>query len=539
MKPEGVGQASWEAALSAFEQAIGSERVFTSDEDIALYRDAYSPMWGEADERLISAAVAPTSTEEVQAIVRTANQFGIPIYPISTGKNLGYGGSAPNLSGSVVVDLKDMRSIIEVDDERHFAIVEPGVSYFDLFDYIQERDLKCWIDCPDPGWGSLVGNALEHGVGHTWYTYRDHFASHCGMEVVLPNGDIVRTGMGALPGSKTWSDFRYGFGPDMDGIFGQGNFGIVTKMGFHLMPQPDAFISKKVRVPRRRDIIPLVKITNEFEYGGILGMPIYESPLTQLQAAGDEELGALMDSPEVWHNDSLDLLAASRELPFWECTLQFYGPREGIYANFDFVKDRILAEIPDAEFVDLEELQFPLSQEEQASVRHKVAVGIPNLNIFSVSARSRTNPNPGDGHLLFSPVIPRTGTDLLEAQQIFGEALRGSPLASLYTPFTPPFTWLHRCFALACGFPISRSDPSINAASRDAMETVIRIGAENGYGEYRTPPLFQDLVSSTYSYNNHALRRLTETVKDAVDPNGIIAAGRNGIWPKHLRERRQ
>lgn len=61
---------------------------------------------------------------------------------------------------------------------------------------------------------------------------------HCGMEVVLPTGEVTRTGMGALPGNNTWQAFQYGYGPYPDGIFTQSNLGIVTKMGFWLMPDP-------------------------------------------------------------------------------------------------------------------------------------------------------------------------------------------------------------------------------------------------------------------------------------------------------------
>ena len=50
------------------------------------------------------------------------------------------------------------------------------------------------------------------------------------------------------------------------------------------------------------------------------------------------------------------------------------------------------------------------------------------------------------------------------------------------------------------------------------------------------PAVFQDTISDTYSYNDHALRKLRERIKDAIDPNGIIGAGRYGVWPKHLRE---
>lgn len=66
---------------------------------------------------------------------------------------------------------------------NHYAIVEPGVSYFDLYQYIREKGLKVWLDVPDPGWGSVLGNPLEHGVGHTTSRFRKHFDAHCGMEV--------------------------------------------------------------------------------------------------------------------------------------------------------------------------------------------------------------------------------------------------------------------------------------------------------------------------------------------------------------------
>lgn len=533
--PPGVNAKDWAAALNEFRAAVGAQWVFTSDEDVALYRDAYSPIWGEQEERLVSAAVAPTEVEEVQAIVRTANAYRIPLYPISTGKNLGYGGSAPNLSGSVVVDLKRMNRVIEVDDSRHHAIVEPGVSYFDLFEYIQARKLRTWIDCPDPGWGSLVGNALDHGVGHTLATYRDHFHAHSGMEVVLPNGELIRTGMGAMPKSDTWADFRHSFGPEIDGLFGQGNFGIVTKMGFHLMPEPEAVLSRRVHVPRRQDMIPLVEIVNELEYLGIIGMPVFDSPLVAVSRGGDKTLSALLAGSGAWTSDSVEQYAAGRKLAYWTCDLQFYGPEAGIQANWDYSKRRITQAIPEASFEDLDTLRFPLTAQQREAVKHKVLSGIPNLNVFSLGARSALNPNPFDGHLLFSPIVPRTGAALLKAQKVFSDALQGTPLTGIYQPFTPPFTWVARAFALAAGFPISRTDPEVNKHSREAVRALINIGAANGYGEYRSPPFFQDLVQSTYAYNNNIQRRTIETLKDALDPNGIIAAGRYGIWPKHLR----
>ena len=124
------------------------------------------------------------------------------MYPESTGKDLGYGGSAPAYSGSVVLDLKRINRILEVNEDNAYALVEPGVSYFDLYRYIQEKGIKLWVDVPDPGWGSPIGNSLDRGGGYLTALYRNHFDSHCGMEVVLANGEILRTGMGAMPGRE-------------------------------------------------------------------------------------------------------------------------------------------------------------------------------------------------------------------------------------------------------------------------------------------------------------------------------------------------
>src|SRR6202050_2493002 len=193
--PPGVASADFSAALEQFEAAVGKPWVFTSDEDVDLYRASYSPFWHEQEEPVPSAAVAPDGVEQVQAVVRIANKYRIPLWTISTGKNLGYGGSAPLLGGSVVLDLKRMNRVLEVNDKNHYALVEPGVSYFDLYKYIQEKGLKVWIDPPDPGWGSLIGNALERGGGRT--PMRDHFDAARGVEVVLADGGLLRPGTGA------------------------------------------------------------------------------------------------------------------------------------------------------------------------------------------------------------------------------------------------------------------------------------------------------------------------------------------------------
>ena len=198
--PPGVGRRDFSAALRAFASAVGTEWVFSDAEDVSSTATPI-PRFGTRTKSVSHRRPSRRhSLEQVQEVVRIANRYRIPLYAISTGKNLAYGGSAPVLSGSVVLDLKRMNRVLEVNEQNAYALVEPGVSYFDLYRHIQDRGFKLMLDVPTPGWGSLVGNALDHGVGMT--PLRDHFGAQCGMEVVLADGSVLRTGMGATSGRE-------------------------------------------------------------------------------------------------------------------------------------------------------------------------------------------------------------------------------------------------------------------------------------------------------------------------------------------------
>ena len=87
-----------------------------------------------------------------------------------------------------------------------------------------------------------------------------HFGMSCGLEVVLGDGRILRTADGALPGAKTWNVTKYGYGPYLDGLFLQSNFGIVTRLGVWLMPRPPAIRSFFFLFPDDEDFGDIIEL---------------------------------------------------------------------------------------------------------------------------------------------------------------------------------------------------------------------------------------------------------------------------------------
>ena len=87
--------------------------------------------------------------------------------------------------------------------------------------------------------------------------------------------------------------------------------------------------------------------------------------------------------------------------------------------------------------------------------------------------------------------------------------------------------------------PWTEADPVAIRAAYDVAKRLVRDAAKLGYGEYRAHLDFMDLAQEQYSFGEHAYRRFCERIKDALDPNGILPRGKQGIWPRSMRGDRQ
>lgn len=218
-----------EEAFRKIEKIVGKNRVSLSPE--ILY--VYSYDMTENEPSMPDMVVLPETTEEVSEIVKTAYEFEIPIVPFSTGNNVG-GLTIPE-KGGIIVDLKRMKKI-EVNAEDKYVIVEPGVSFGELKAYLDENHPDLIYSYPlAPPYTSVLANALLDGLNNLSTRYGAMAEWIQGLEAVLGDGTIVRTGACAV--SHSW--FGKAPLPDLSGLFisWEGTTGIVTKGALSLIPK--------------------------------------------------------------------------------------------------------------------------------------------------------------------------------------------------------------------------------------------------------------------------------------------------------------
>ncbi len=220
-------------AVEAWVQLLGPQRAQFDDPIREDYAKCTLPQKTKP-----CGVLRPRHASEVQEVVRIANRYGIAWHAISRGKNWGYGDACAATDDQVIIDLREMNQIREVNVELGYAVIEPGVSQGQMHEYLRDNNLPLLLDVTGAGPdASIVGNILQRGFGHT--PYGDRFRHTCGFEVVLPDGRLINTGFGASGESEVSRVFPWGAGPWIDGLFTQSNLGVVTSACIWLMPKPE------------------------------------------------------------------------------------------------------------------------------------------------------------------------------------------------------------------------------------------------------------------------------------------------------------
>ncbi|GAB3616654.1 FAD-binding oxidoreductase [Okibacterium endophyticum] len=510
-----------DSILERFVEVVGRDGALLTQDERDTFRD---PFWLPEDRSYDSSAVLfPRSTEQVQRIVRIADEFEVPLWVSSQGRNNGYGGPSPRVAGSVLVSLRRMNRVLEIDPELAYAVIEPGVTWFDLRAALDESgNTDLWFSIPDLGWGSVIGNSLDNGM--TYAPYGSDFQKLCGLEVVLADGDVLRTGFGAQEGNAAWHVYPRGIGPVLDQLFMQSNYGIVTRAAVWLMRRPEAFAPLFLTIPRDAQLAEAVNVFRELRLDGVVrGVPTIQNLVT-MSAQFPETRSMYLRADPALSDDALDELADRTGLGRWGARTALWGDRVVVDHHLERIRRVWEERIPGGRVLNTR-IYGRDEWDHIETFVDKVQAGIPNLDIIQATP-------PHIGHIAFAPVLPLRGEVLAENIAL----IRDSIVREIGLNHVCALSVINdRSCVVVNSITFDVTDPETNRRAYQTVRKLIAEAGERGYAEYRAHVDLMDLAADQLSFNDHAYRRFVERIKDAVDPRGILAPGRHGVWPSRYR----
>ena len=521
-------------ALREFIAAVGPENVITRDEDLSAAETATF-----ATTAAIPAIVRPGTREEVQACVRIANRRGTPVYPISSGLNWGYGSRVPTGESAILLDLGRMTRILDFSEELGYVTVEPGVTQAQLFAFLQERKSNLWMDCTGASpHCSLIGNTMERGFGHT--PYGDHFANSCGLEVVLPTGEILETGFARFPGAAAAPLYRWGVGPTIDGLFSQSNLGIITRMTVWLMPAPEYFQAYYFKCPTQESLSPVIDALRPLRMNGTIR--------SSSHIGNDYKvLSALKQYPWERTNGQTPLGEADmehfrRELKIgaWNGSGALYGTKAQVAEARRLLRNALKGKADRLEFLDDRKLELAsrfagIYQKLSGwDLKRMLAVlkpvyglmkGVPTDHpLFSSYWRKRTVPpaqmdpdRDGCGLLWCSPIARNTGADATLVTSIATRCILSHGFEPVISLTVLTDRTLSCIVSITYDRELAGEDEKALACYSDLLKTLAR----QGYYSYRLSIRGMQSMDQGGVYGE-----TLAAFKELLDPNGILSPGR-------------
>lgn len=550
----GSGTERFEEALTRLRGIVGEAHVRADPDSVARYSRDTIP-W----RRVCAAVVIPGTADEVREVVKVAAEFRLPLWPFSKGKNWGYGATMACHDGAIVLLLERLNRILEVNEELAYAVIEPGVTQGQLNAHLKTTGSKLWADCTDSTpHGSVLGNALERGVGYT--PYGDHFGNLCGLEVVLPNGELLRTG-GGPDHLRTRHTYKWGTGPFLDGLFSQSNCGIVTKAGLWLMPAPEAFACFVCNVWDEKEFPAAINALRRLALAGHVRSNVHIvnefSFLTLVMQYPTELAGGRTCLSE----EAKAELRRRLHLSPWTMTGGLYGSRGEVRAARRLVRQALA---PYGSLIFLDDTKLARLRRVTAAVKklrgipllgaavgllknllvspapvevlevfpqvYPIFQGVPSEFIIGCAyfksrrgrpAADRDEARDGCGFVSFAPAVPATGRDVIELLNLCRPAFRkhGIDFAISFILVNPRTLVAHMMILY------DTENPDETARVRSLYDELAVLTEAAGFQQYRTNSAFMDRILA----GTPDCRRVAETIKSALDPDNILAPGRYGV----------
>jgi len=527
----------WPEAIEAWTNTLGAPHVFSGDSIPREYVNNTSGL-----SRAVPVVVSPGCTEDVQETLRIAHRFATPLSPFSAGGNWGLGSKLPVRDGVGLMDLRRMNRVLEVNVEHRYALVEPGVTQQQLYDYLQEHNLPLVINVTGSGaLTSVIGNALERGIGY----FASRADSLSGMDVVLANGDLLRTGFDASVGSLRYV-YRHGVGPGLDGLFYQSNLGVVTRAAIPLMPAAEAHLVVIVKIAddagfeafferlitlRRREIIRTVWHVGNRARSEIALGPMLSDVLKSRQ--GGDAATRRSEALRIMEEEGFGA---------WNAVGGVFGTRAQLRVMQREIKKQLKG-VADVQFLDdqrlsragriLDALSFlPAARRKRIVLEamkplYGLSKGIPtNATLKSVLWPLGENvdeeiENPDNSHsgmlycLPFFPLMPQHARRIIrQAHEILGGAGFDTAITMNLIDDNVGEAVISVAF--------DRRDPARAEAAQESIARLTETCIDMGYPPYRVGIQSMSLLTR----DGEPRRNTFQSLKQVLDPKGIIAPGR-------------
>ena len=491
----------------------------------------------------------PASQAEVLALVQDARARGRPLYPVSQGLNWGYGSGSAPAAGCELVDLSGMNRILNADEislDNPIAVIQPGVTQGQLYEFLQRKCPQLTFNVTGSARGtSIIGNALDRGVGYFGPRKDDLF----GLEVVCGNGKVIQTGFRRLgEDSPLAHSHPYGLGPMLDGLFFQGNFGIVTSACFRLKPKRPKEVAVSLALKDNSQLATFIDQLGHLKREGLMESVTHIANQARSQASLMYGMTQYLEQTCQFSPQDA-LVEAERALAIvapneWTSLGAVTGTAGQVQAALKEIKQRMtgLARVMvitdgllDTGFLVMNALRFwPYARANAAAISavrplHTLALGVPtDVAIDNLLWKyGRTDLTAVDldasncGLLFISPALPPSGKKIVALVEKLNAVAKAFEHALYITINIETPT----SFVAVINLLFDRSKPEeVARAHKCARALHTCIQAEKMEVYRARSDMMADIVNAQDPY--------WQTVRDlklALDPDNIIAPGRYNL----------
>ncbi|HAA11596.1 MAG TPA: FAD-linked oxidase [Cytophagales bacterium] len=519
------------AGLSSFlvacREALKLDQIDTEQGTLQRLQTATFP-----SHEKVAAVVYPERSEDVATVLRAANAHQVPVYPISGGKNWGLGSTVPVQPENVVMDLARMNHILKVDEEMMYVTLQPGVTFQQLFEYLEDNAPALMMDgIGSTPYASIIGNTVErgHGLG----LLADRFDHVAGMTVVLPTGETIQTGFERYDGSALGPLAKWGVGPYVDGLFTQSNYGVVTQLTMFLKPKPAYFQSivfnvadndslpaviDKLRKVRMQGLQVSLRIFNDVRMIALAsGFPWDKTQATPLSAEKKAEIKKEKNVEGTWIGvGALYSLSKAHALAEREYFIEELNPLVSSVTVYDEDTVKQAQQVADEGTKARMDLFFNKS----------VLRGLTSDTPVNMTYWRKPGGVPDEkdihrdrcGVLWYCPAVPNRGVDVLKAVEIVEQS-------SKKYGFEPNMGFLfisQRTLDITGALCYDRDIEGEDERAMACHDEMMRQFIEHGYSPYRLGIQSMDLMG----YTEDASKELFRSLKRTLDPNGVLSPGR-------------